>query len=76
MTPLGRELLGCVNKAQVKQVAHRYSRELTAHTLDKWDDEARWRRLLTRVGHDHAQELVAIAVSKFIDDVLGTNDDA
>ena len=66
----------CVDRRQLKAAVRHHVSGLIDETLDEWDDEARWRMLVTRFGKDAIHEAATIAVTKFIDDAFEGIDNA
>lgn len=64
------ELLRCIDRRKLDAFTQRYVRDLAERGLDKWDDDRRWKVLLTRFGGAEVEELAVILARQFIDDFL------
>lgn len=64
------ELLLCIDRRKLDRFLQHYVRDLVERGLDKWDDDARWKTLLTRMGGDMAEELAVLLARQMVSDFL------
>lgn len=64
------DLLLCIDRRKLDQFMQHYVRDLVERGLDKWDDDARWKTLLTRMGGNAAEEFAVILARQMANDFL------